>query len=158
VLPAELLPRMNKGGTITPASGIRVTAVHAEHSSNYVWKNPATQKEETHEGGEPVGWIIELENGYRIYFAGDTDVFGDMKLIGERYKPDLALVPIGGNFTMDPAGAAYAVKELLKPKAVIPMHYGTNPLAKGTAREFIDAMGTSPIRVIVPEPGQVVGF
>jgi L-ascorbate metabolism protein UlaG (beta-lactamase superfamily) len=158
VLPAELLPRMNKGGTITPASGIRVTAVHAEHSSNYVWKNPATQKEETHEGGEPVGWIIELENGYRIYFAGDTDVFGDMKLIGERYKPDLALVPIGGNFTMDPAGAAYAVKELLKPKAVIPMHYGTNPLAKGTAREFIDAMGTSAIRIIVPEPGQVVGF
>jgi L-ascorbate metabolism protein UlaG (beta-lactamase superfamily) len=158
VLPPELLPRMNKGGTITPASGIRVTAVHAEHSSNYVWKNPATQKEETHEGGEPVGWIIELENGYRIYFAGDTDVFGDMKLIGERYKPDLALVPIGGNFTMDPAGAAWAVKELLKPKAVIPMHYGTNPLAKGTAREFIDAMGTSPIRVIVPEPGQVVGF
>jgi L-ascorbate metabolism protein UlaG (beta-lactamase superfamily) len=158
VLPAELLPRMNKGGTITPASGIRVTAVHAEHSSNYVWKNPATQKEETHDGGEPVGWIIELENGFRIYFAGDTDVFGDMRLIGERYHPDLALVPIGGNFTMDPSGAAFAVKELLKPKAVIPMHYGTNPLAKGTAREFLDAMGTSAIRVIVPEPGQVVGF
>lgn len=158
VLPPELLPRMNKAGTITPAPGIHVTAVHAEHSSNYVWKNPATQKEETHDGGEPVGWIIELENGFRIYFAGDTDVFGDMRLIGERYHPDLALVPIGGNFTMDPAGAAFAVKELLKPKAVIPMHYGTNPLAKGTAREFIDAMGSSAIRVIVPEPGQAVAF
>lgn len=158
VLPPELLPRMNKGGTITPAPGIHVTAVHAEHSSNFVWKNPASGKQETHDGGEPVGWIIELENGYRIYFAGDTSVFGDMKYIGERYQLDLAMVPIGGNFTMDPADAAYAVKELLKPKAVIPMHYGTNPLAKGTAKEFIDAMGASPIKVIVPAPGQLVPF
>ena len=158
VLPPELLPRMNKGGTITPAPGIEVTAVRAEHSSNYAWKNPATQKMETHDGGEPVGWIIRLEDGFRIYFAGDTAVFGDMKTIGERYHPDLALVPIGGNFTMDPADAAWAIKELIKPKAVIPMHYGTNPLAKGTAQEFLDAMGRSPIRVIVPSPGQVVPF
>ena len=158
VLPPELLPRMNKGGTIMPAPGIEVTAVRAEHSSNYAWKNPATQKMETHDGGEPVGWIIRLEDGFRIYFAGDTAVFGDMKYIGERYHPDLALVPIGGNFTMDPADAAWAIKELIKPKAVIPMHYGTNPLAKGTAQEFLDAMGKSPIRVIVPSPGQVVPF
>jgi len=158
VLPAKLLPRMNKGGTITPAPGIKVTAVHAEHSSELVWHNPATDKDETHFGGEPVGWIIELENGFRIYHAGDTAVFGDMRLIGERYHPDLALVPIGGNFTMDPADAAWAVTQLIKPRAVIPMHYGANPLAKGTAKEFVDAMGPGSIKVIVAVPGQALDF
>ena len=159
MLPAELLPRMNKGGTIVPAPGIKVTAVRAEHSSILVWKNPATGKDETHPGGEAVGWIIELENGFRIYHAGDTAVFGDMKYIGERYKPDLALVPIGGNFTMDPADAAWAVTEWLKPKAVIPMHYGTNPLARGTAKEFEAAMGTgSSVKVLVAVPGQALSF
>jgi L-ascorbate metabolism protein UlaG (beta-lactamase superfamily) len=157
VLPARLLPRMNKGGTIEPAAGVKVTAVHAEHSSVFVWKNPATDKEETHYGGEPVGWMLDLE-GFRIYHAGDTAVFGDMRLIGERYRPDLALVPIGGNFTMDPADAAWAVKELIRPKAVIPMHYGTNPLAKGTAEQFVAAMGDSPVRVIVATPGRVIEF
>jgi L-ascorbate metabolism protein UlaG (beta-lactamase superfamily) len=103
VLPPQLLPRMNKGGTVEPVPGIKLTAVRAEHSSIYVWRNPASSKDETHPGGEPVGWIIELENGFRIYHAGDTAAFGDMRLIAERYKPDLALVPIGGNFTMDPA-------------------------------------------------------
>ena len=158
VLPARLLPRMNKGGTITPAPGIKVTAVHAEHSSELVWHNPATDKDETHVGGEPVGWIIELENGFRIYHAGDTAVFGDMRLIGERYQPDLALVPIGGNFTMDPADAAWAVTQLIKPRVVIPMHYGANPLAKGTAKEFVDAVGPGPIKVIVAVPGQALDF
>ena len=158
VLPARLLPRMNKGGTITPAPGIKVTAVHAEHSSELVWHNPATDKDETHFGGEPVGWIIELENGFRIYHAGDTAVFGDMRLIGERYKPDLALVPIGGNFTMEPADAAWAVTQMIKPRVVIPMHYGANPLAKGTAKEFVDAMGRGPIKVIVAVPGEAIDF
>lgn len=158
VLPANLLPRMNKGGTVEPAPGIKVTAVRAEHSSIYVWRNPATGKDETHPGGEAIGWIIELENGFRIYHAGDTAVFGDMKLIGERYKPDLALVPIGGNFTMDPADAAWAVKEMLKPRFVIPMHYGANPLAKGTAAQFVEAMGTSAIKVIVAKPGEALKF
>ena len=159
MLPAELLPRMNKGGTIVPAPGIKVTAVRAEHSSILVWKNPATGKDETHPGGEAVGWIIELENGFRIYHAGDTAVFGDMKYIGERYKPDLALVPIGGNFTMDPVDAAWAVTEWIKPKAVIPMHYGTNPLARGTAKEFEAAMGAgSSVKVLVAVPGQALSF
>jgi len=158
VLPANLLPRMNKGGAVEAAPGIKVTAVHAEHSSVYVWRNPASGKDETHPGGEPVGWIIELENGFRIYHAGDTAVFGDMRLIGERFKPDLALVPIGGNFTMDPAEAAWAVKELIKPKAVIPMHYGSNPLARGTAKEFVEAMGQSAIVVQVATPGQAIAF
>jgi L-ascorbate metabolism protein UlaG (beta-lactamase superfamily) len=159
VLPAELLPRMNKGGTVEPVPGIKVTAVHAEHSSVYVWRNEATGKNETHPGGEPVGWIIELENGLRIYHAGDTAAFGDMRLIGERWRPDLALVPIGGNFTMDPQEAAWAVKTLLRPKVVIPMHYGINPLARGTAEEFIAAMGTdSAIRVVVARPGEALRF
>ena len=158
VLPANLLPRMNKGGTIEPAPSIKVTAVHAEHSSIYVWRNPASNKDETHPGGEPVGWIIELENGFRIYHAGDTAAFGDMRLIGERYKPNLALVPIGGNFTMDPADAAWAIKELIRPQAVIPMHYGTNPLARGTAKEFVEAMGSSAIRVIIAVPGEPIAF
>ncbi len=158
VLPAALLPRMNKGGTIEPAPGIKVTAVRAEHSSIYVWRNPASEKDETHPGGEAIGWIIELENGFRIYHAGDTAVFGDMKYIGERYKPDLALVPIGGHFTMDPADAAWAVNQWLKPKTVIPMHYGSNPLAKGTAEEFATALGRSEVRLIVAQPGQALSF
>jgi L-ascorbate metabolism protein UlaG (beta-lactamase superfamily) len=158
VLPAALLPRMNKGGSFEPAPGIKVTAVRAEHSSIYVWRNPSSGKDETHPGGEAVGWIVELENGFRIYFAGDTAVFGDMKLIGERYRPDLAFVPIGGFTTMDPIDAAWAVKELIKPKAVIPMHYGINPLAKGTAKEFVQAMGSSSIKVFVAEPGEALHF
>ncbi|MBL8359541.1 MAG: metal-dependent hydrolase [Rubrivivax sp.] len=159
VLPANLLPRMNKGGTVEVAPGITATAVRAEHSSIYVWRNPATNKDETHPGGEAIGWILELENGFRIYHAGDTGVFGDMKLIGERYKPDLALVPIGGNFTMDPADATWVVKDLLKPRAVIPMHYGTNPLAKGTAAQFTAAMGTgSGVQVHVAKPGEPLKF
>ena len=141
-----------------PVPGIKVTAVHAEHSSELVWRNPVSDKDETHVGGEPVGWIIELENGFRIYHAGDTAVFGDMRLIGERYRPDLALVPIGGHFTMDPADAAWAVTQLLKPRVAIPMHYGTNPLAKGTAKEFVDAIGSSAVKIIVAVPGQALEF
>jgi L-ascorbate metabolism protein UlaG (beta-lactamase superfamily) len=158
VLPAALLPRMNKGGTVTAAPGVKVTAVRAEHSSIFVWRNPATGKDETHPGGEAVGWIIELEGGFRIYHAGDTAVFGDMRLIGERYRPDVALVPIGGHFTMDPADAAWAVKTLIRPTVVIPMHYGTNPLASGTAKAFVEAMGDSPLKVIVAKPGAPLRF
>ena len=158
ILPPALAPRFNKGGTIEVAPGIKVTAVRAEHSSVVNWRNPATDKDEVHFGGEPLGYVIELENGFRIYHAGDTAVFGDMKYIGERYRPDLALVPIGGNFTMDPADAAYAVRELIRPKVVIPMHFGTNPLAKGTAKEFVDAMGAGPVKVIIAEPGQAPLF
>jgi L-ascorbate metabolism protein UlaG (beta-lactamase superfamily) len=134
VLPPELLPRFDKGGTVQPVPGIKVMATRAEHSSVYVWQNPATGKSETHVGGEPMGFVIEMENGFRIYHMGDTDLFGDMKLIAERYKPDLILIPIGGNFTMDPADAALATREFLKPKFAIPMHYGANPLGRGTPR------------------------
>jgi L-ascorbate metabolism protein UlaG (beta-lactamase superfamily) len=155
--PAQL-PRFNKSGRIVPIPGIKVTATHAEHSSVYVWHNPATDRDETHAGGEPVGYIIELENGFRIYDMGDTGVFGDLKFIGEYYKPDLVLVPIGGHFTMDPADAAYALRELIKPKLAIPMHYGANPLGKGTPQELIHALGDSPTHVIVLKPGETIEF
>jgi L-ascorbate metabolism protein UlaG (beta-lactamase superfamily) len=158
ILPAELLPRFNKGGTVTPSPGIKVTAVHAEHSSVLVWKNPATGKEETHVGGEPLGFIIELENGFKIYHMGDTGLFGDMKFIAEFYKPDLVLMPIGGNFTMGPADAAFATREWLKPKFVIPMHYGANPLGKGTPAEFIQALGSTSTRVLALKPGEKAEF
>ncbi len=158
ILPAELLPRFNKGGTITPAPGIKVTAVHAEHSSVLVWKNAATGKDETHVGGEPLGFIIELEDGFKIYHMGDTGLFGDMKFIGEYYKPDLVLMPIGGNFTMGPVDAAFATREWLKPKTVIPMHYGANPLGKGTPAEFIQALGASNTRVLALKPGEQAEF
>lgn len=163
ILPPELAPRMNKGGTITPfasegAPGVRITQVHAEHSSELVWTNPATGKEETHVGGEPVGFIIELENGFRIYHMGDTGLFGDLKLIGEHYKPDLVLIPIGGHFVLNPADAAFAIREYLKPRFAIPMHYGTTPLLKGTPEEFTAALGTTSTKVMVPKPGDEMEF
>jgi L-ascorbate metabolism protein UlaG (beta-lactamase superfamily) len=157
VLPADKLPRFNKGGTVQPVPGIKVTATHAEHSSVYVHRDEAG-RQSSHYGGEPVGFIIELENGFRIYHMGDTDVFGDMKLIAQRYRPDLVLIPIGGNFTMDPQGAAFAIKEYLRPKYVIPMHYGANPLGKGTPEEFIAALGSTSTRVLTLNPGEAVKF
>jgi L-ascorbate metabolism protein UlaG (beta-lactamase superfamily) len=158
VLPAAQLPRFNKGGTIAPLPGIRVTAVHAEHSSVFVWHNPATGRDETHPGGEPVGYVIELENGFRIYHMGDTGLFGDLRLIAERYKPDLVLIPIGGHFTLDPADAAYALCGMLKPRFAIPMHYGANPLGKGTPAELSRAMGNCAVEVMALKPGESATF
>src|SRR5204863_8199911 len=81
--------------------------------------------------GEPVGFVLGLEDGKRVYFAGDTDVFGDMTLIRELHAPDVAFLPIGGHYTMGPAGAARAA-QLLGVKAVVPIHYGTFPILAGT--------------------------
>lgn len=158
ILPAELAPRFNKTGMVEPVAGIKVTAVHAEHSSVINWKNPATNKDEIHVGGEPVGYIIELENGFKIYHMGDTGLFGDMKMIASYYKPDLLLIPIGGNFTMGPKDAAYAARELLNIPKVIPMHYGANPLAKGTSQEFLSLMKDSKLSVFVLKPGESKSF
>jgi len=160
ILPEKLSQRFGKGGTITPfgPSGVKITATHAEHSSEIVWTNPATGKPESHLGGEPVGFLIELENGFKIYHMGDTGLFGDMKLIGEYYKPDLVMIPIGGHFVMSPKDAAYATREFLKPKYAIPIHYGTIPVLRGTPKEYIEALGKTATQVIVMNPGDNVTF
>jgi len=158
IIPADLGWRFNKTGRVTPLPGIKVTAVQAEHSSLLVWKNPATDKLESHPAGEPVGYIIELENGFKIWHMGDTGLFSDMKFISEHYKPDLVLIPIGGNFTMAPEDAAYALKTWVKPKMVIPMHYGSNPMTKGTLAEFQAAMKGSSIKIIPMTEGETVQF
>ncbi|PLP98258.1 metal-dependent hydrolase [Cupriavidus pauculus] len=160
-LPASQAMRFGKSGTITPLgdTGPKITAVHAEHSSELVWKNPATGKDETHYGGEPVGYIIEMENGFKIWHMGDTGLFGDMMMVADRYKPDLVMIPIGGHFTMGPQDAAIALRDFIRPKYAIPMHYGTSPMLRGTPAELKTALGTSAATsVIVPEPGQKVDF
>lgn len=145
---------MNKGGTVEVA-GLRVTMVAADHSAGDMYAGA----EAPLYLGEPVGFIVELEDGFRFYFAGDTDVFGDMRLIGERYRPSLAFLPIGGHFTMDPAGAAHAV-ELLGVSDVAPMHYGTFPLLAGTPdqlRAALAARGLGHVGVHVTSPGGTLG-
>ena len=155
LVPKEQLIRFNKSGPIKPlGDGITVTMVRAEHSSEVVHVDAVTKERSVHPGGEPVGYILELEDGFRIYHAGDTGVFADMAFIGSYYKPDLSLVPIGGHFTMDPAHAAYAVKELLKVETVIPIHYGTFPPLKGTPAQFKAALGDAKVEVIVMQPGE----
>jgi L-ascorbate metabolism protein UlaG (beta-lactamase superfamily) len=159
VLTAELAPRMNKGGTITPLGpDIKITMTHAEHSSELVWKDPATDKMATFVGGEPVGFIVELENGFKIYHMGDTGLFGDMKLIGEYYKPDLILIPIGGHFVMDPKDAAMATREFLKPKFALPFHYGTFFMLRGTPQQYMTALGNAPVKVFPINPGEKLEF
>jgi len=159
IVPAELAFRMGKTGTATPIGpGIKITQVHAEHDSELTWINPETRKRDTYFGGEPVGYIIELENGFRIYHMGDTGVFSDMKYIGEHYKPDLLMIPIGSHFVMGPADAAMVTKEFVKPKYVIPMHYGTNPFLVGTPKEYIDALGQTSIKVFPINPGDKLEF
>ena len=150
---ADAATGMNKGGTFETA-GIKVTMVRADHSAGD-W-NPGG--ETTLYLGEPAGFVVEVENGFRFYFAGDTDVFGDMRLIGERWRPELAFLPIGGHYTMDPRGAALAV-ELLGVRHVIPMHYGTVPKLAGTPEQLraeLAARGLGEVEVHAPEPGGTV--
>ena len=116
---------MNAGGTVE-THGVRVTMVPAAHSSG-----DQMGQADVRYFGEPAGFVLELENGFRVYDSGDTTVFGDMALIRELYAPDLAILPIGGHYTMDPAAAAVAVG-LLGVKHVLPVHWGTFPILTGT--------------------------
>jgi L-ascorbate metabolism protein UlaG (beta-lactamase superfamily) len=151
--------RFGKGGKVQPLGPqITITQVHAEHSSEVTVTDPETKKSTTYPGGEPAGFIIEMENGFKIYHMGDTGLFGDMKLIADYYKPDLILMPIGGHFVMDPQDAAYATKEWLKPKFVIPMHYGTFPVLKGTPQEYMAALGQTATKVFPINPGDKIEF
>jgi L-ascorbate metabolism protein UlaG (beta-lactamase superfamily) len=153
---------MNKGGTVSPLGpGIKVHMVPAEHSSGAdltVLKPDAIRDVRFISSGDPVGYVVEMENGFTIYHTGDTDVFGDMALIAKFHKIDLALVCIGGHFTMDPERAAYALRELVHPKQAIPMHYGTFPVINRTPAEFKAALGSAPIRVLDLKPGESAKF
>ena len=103
--------------------------------------------------GEAAGFVVKLENGQTIYFAGDTSLFGDMKLIGELYKPDIAFLPIGDRFTMGPDTAAMAAK-WLGVKQVVPMHYGTFPLLTGTPAQLEQHLAGTGIEVLKLKPGE----
>ena len=140
---------MNKGGTLA-VDGISVTMVDAIHSSDI------DDDGRLQPGGEAAGMVVRFENGFTVYHAGDTALFGDMRLIGRLYKPDVALLPIGGLYTMAPREAAKAC-ELLNPKHIIGMHYGTFPFLTGTPAELKKHLPLR-LRARVKElrPGQVV--
>ena len=151
--------RFGKGGRVQPAGPqITITQVRAEHSSEVTVVDPVTKKSTTYPGGEPCGFIVEFENGFKLYHMGDTGLFGDMKLIGEYYKPDLVMIPIGGHFVMDPRDAAYATKEMLRPKYAIPFHYGTFPVLRGTPQEYQTALGQTTVQVFPIPPGDKLIF
>ncbi len=141
----QILP-MNKGGTQT-VGDIKVTMVDARHSSGI------QQGDAFVYGGGPCGYVIEFENGVKIYHAGDTCVFGDMQIIREIYAPEIVLLPIGDHYTMGPREAAYACN-LLKPKTVIPMHFGTFPQLTGTPAE-LKRLVTN-VEILEMKPGETV--
>jgi L-ascorbate metabolism protein UlaG (beta-lactamase superfamily) len=152
---------MNKGGSVAPLGpGIKVHMVAADHSSSVdlVALKPDTTGVRSIAGGAAVGYVLEFENGFKIYNTGDTNVFGDMAFINKFFKPDLALVCIGGHFTMDPEHAAYALRELIQPRQVIATHYGTYPVINRTPAELKAALGSSPIKVQDVKPGDAVKF
>ena len=137
---------MNLGGT-QEVGGIKVTMVRADHSCGI------TDGDQIVYGGVACGYVMEFSNGVKIYHAGDTNVFGDMELIHELYAPEIVMLPVGDHFTMGPREAAYACK-LLKPKTVIPMHFGTFPALTGTPaalRKLVPAVEVAELK-----PGQTV--
>jgi L-ascorbate metabolism protein UlaG (beta-lactamase superfamily) len=126
--------------------GLRVTMTEAIHSSSFD-ENGIVYL------GEPAGYIVRLENGQAIYFAGDTALFSDMKLIGELYKPEIAFLPIGDRFTMGPDTAAIAAR-WLGVKQVVPMHYATFPLLTGTPAQLKQHLSGTDIQVLELKPGE----
>lgn len=140
---------MNKGGTVT-VGDVKVTMVTANHSSSCIDDDGTIVYL-----GEAAGLVLQFANGYKVYHAGDTNVFGDMKIIGEIYQPDLALLPIGDHFTMGPREAAYATK-LLNVPAVLPMHYSTFPLLTGTLEEFCELTANQDIEIVELKVGGIL--
>ncbi len=144
-VPEDQLIPMNKGGTVD-LDGVRVTMVHAQHSSGITGENGLEP------GGDAAGYVVRFGNDFSLYHAGDTNVHADMRLIGELYQPQVALLPIGGHFTMGPTEAASAAR-MLGVRAVVPMHYGTFPLLTGTPAQLREALGAAEIEVVELEPG-----
>ena len=141
----QALEPMNKGGTIT-AKGLRITMTDARHSSSFE-ENGIIYL------GEPAGYVVKLENAQTIYFAGDTSLFGDMKILAELYKPDIAFLPIGDRFTMGPDTAALAAR-WLGVRQVVPMHWGTFPLLTGTPDQLKQHLAGTNIQVLELKPGE----
>ena len=138
---------MNKGGTQN-IGDIEVTMVHADHSCGILDEGRILY------GGEAAGYIVTFENGYRVYHAGDTNVFSDMRLIAELYRPDAAFIPIGDFYTMGPREANLAARLLGCPK-VVPMHHGTFPLLAGRPERLKGLLqDLSWVEVLTPEPGK----
>ncbi len=139
---------MNKGGSQS-VTGVRVTMTHAQHSSVIIEDDG-----ELVYGGEPAGYVLRMPDGRSFYHAGDTCVFSDMQLIRELYQPELAMLPIGDLFTMDPREAALACR-FLKPSKVIPIHYGTFPVLTGTPEQLRENLKDQPeTEVVVLKPGE----
>jgi L-ascorbate metabolism protein UlaG (beta-lactamase superfamily) len=148
------------GGTIDLANiGVKVTFVNAIHGSELTLENPPAGQPSAIASGNPVGYVLEIKGGPTIYHTGDTDVFMDMKLIAEFFKVDLMMGCIGGHFTMDPVRAALAV-EWVNPKQVVPMHFGTYGLLKGTPAQFKDALDKRRLggRMVEMKPGETRTF
>jgi L-ascorbate metabolism protein UlaG (beta-lactamase superfamily) len=140
---------MNKGGTLAVA-GCKVTMTQAVHSST------VEEGGKLIPAGDPGGFVVEFPNGFVAYHAGDTAVFKDMELIRELYHPELAMLPIGSHYVMSPAEAALACR-MLKPRWVIPMHYGTFPVLTGTPAELMDLLKGEPEITVIPlKPGESV--
>ncbi len=140
---------MNIGGTVN-FQEIKITMVNALHSSDMDFL------EEVNAGGSAAGFIIELENGRKIYHAGDTGIFSDMRdVINHIYQPEIALLPIGDRYTMGPFEAAIAA-EWINPKIIIPMHYNTYPAIEQNPLEFADMVRKSNrnAEVVILEPGE----
>jgi len=139
---------MNKGGSQT-AGSLKVTMTHALHSSGIQDGNSILY------GGEAAGFILHFADGRKAYFAGDTSVFSDMALYRELYAPQLAFLPIGDYYTMDPKQAAMAAR-LLGVKKVIPIHFGSFPILSGTPRELAALVHSQGIEMWELTPGQTV--
>lgn len=144
---AEDLVGMNIGGT-TEVKGLRFFMVPATHSG------ATMDAGKLQYGGDPTGFVIALENGFRFYHAGDTWITADMEYVGKLFEPEVGFLPIGGFYTMDPRAAALAAK-LIGLKKVIPIHYGTMPVLTGTPEELEQELKGSGIVVQAPAIGQV---
>ena len=142
---ADMTQALNKGGGID-LLGARMTLTHANHSSSHAGSY----------AGESCGFIVETADLPTLYFAGDTNVFGDMALIRRIYAPEVAILPIGDHFTMGPREAAVAA-ELVGARRVIPSHYGTFPLLTGTP-EMLRSLMPSEIELVAPAPGETVSL
>lgn len=142
----QRLSPMNIGGT-QEVSGVAITMVAASHSSSHLDDGLTVYL------GEAAGYVLRLENGQTLYFAGDTALFGDMRLIRELYAPEIAFLPIGDRFTMGPEAAARAC-ELLGVRQVVPMHYGTFPQLTGTPERLRALVESKGVAVLELRPGE----